>query len=65
VRFGATKRNCIGSFMFRGKHNVCLVKALPDKNKAKEAAKWIVDQKQEDPSKDAQALLISALAQFV
>ncbi len=51
--------------MFRGKHNVCLVKALPDKNKAKEAAKWIVDQKQEDPSKDAQALLIRALAQFV
>jgi hypothetical protein len=48
-----------------GQRNVCPVKALTDKTKAREAAKWVVDQKHDDPSKDLQALLKSALAQFV
>jgi hypothetical protein len=48
-----------------GQRNVCPVKALTDKTKAREAAKWVVDQKSDDPSKDLQALLNSTLATFV
>jgi hypothetical protein len=52
-------------FNVPGQRNVCPVKDLTDKAKAKEAAKWVVEQKRVDPSKELQALLSSALAQFV
>lgn len=51
-------------FNLPGQRNVCPVKDLTDKSKAKEAAKWIVDQKRADPSKELQELLTSALSQF-
>ena len=52
-------------FNVPGQRSVCPVKVLPEKAKAKEAAKWIVDQKRADPSKDIHVLLSSALIQFV
>jgi hypothetical protein len=52
-------------FNLMGQRNLCPVKALPDKSKAKEAAKSIVDQKRADPTKDIQELLAGALTQFV
>jgi hypothetical protein len=52
-------------FNLVGQRNVCPLKTLPDKAKAKEAAKSIVDQKRADSAKDAQELLAGALVQFV
>jgi hypothetical protein len=52
-------------FNVMGQQNLCPVKPLPDKNKAKEAAKSIVDQKRADPTNDMQELLAGALVQFV
>jgi hypothetical protein len=52
-------------FNLLGQRNLCPVKTLPDKSKAKEAAKSIVDQKRADPTKDMQELLAGALTQFV
>jgi hypothetical protein len=52
-------------FNLPGQRQVCPVKDLTDKAKAKEAAKWIVDQIRATPSKDIQELLASALVQFV
>jgi hypothetical protein len=37
---------------------------LTNKAKAKEAAKWIVDQKKGDPKKEIHQLLATALTQF-
>jgi hypothetical protein len=48
-----------------GQRNLCPLKTLTDKNKAKEAAKSIVDQKRADSAKDIQELLAGALVQFV
>jgi hypothetical protein len=48
-----------------GQRQACPVKDLTNKANAKEAGKWIVDQKHVTPSKDIQELLVSALAQFV
>jgi hypothetical protein len=48
-----------------GQRTVCPVKYLTEKSKAKEVAKRMVDQKRADPNKEIQALLSSALAQFV
>jgi hypothetical protein len=48
-----------------GQRTDCPVKDLTEKSKAKEAAKWILDQKRADPNKDIQSLLSGALAQFV
>ena len=52
-------------FKVLGQRDLCPVKTLPNKGKAKEAAKWIVDQKKVDPTKDIQTLLAEALTQFV
>ena len=52
-------------FNVLGQRDLCPVKSLPNKAKAKDAAKWIVDQKQADSTKDIQTLLASALTQFV
>ena len=52
-------------FNVLGQKDLCPVKTLPNKAKAREAAKWIVDQKRTDPTKDIPNLLVSALAQFV
>jgi hypothetical protein len=52
-------------FNIPGQRNLCPLKTLPDKNKAKEAAKSIVDQKRADSAKDIQELLAGALVQFV
>jgi hypothetical protein len=52
-------------FNVLGQRDLCPVKSLPNKAKAKDAAKWIVDQKRADSSKDIQTLLASALTQFV
>jgi hypothetical protein len=66
----ATKCSYCGSkemhklFNVLGQKTLCPVKEVP-RTKAKEAAKWIVDQKRADPAKDIQALLTSAKAQFV
>jgi hypothetical protein len=51
-------------FNISGQRNLCPLKPLTDKNKAKEAAKSIVDQKRADSSKDIQELLSVALVQF-
>jgi hypothetical protein len=48
-----------------GQRNLCPLKSLTDKSKAKEAAKSIVDQKRADSAKDMQELLAGALAHFV
>jgi hypothetical protein len=48
-----------------GQRDHCPVKPILNKTKAKDAAKWIVDQKRADPTKDIQELLASALTQFV
>jgi hypothetical protein len=52
-------------FNVLGQRDLCPVKSLPNKAKAKDAAKWIVDQKRADSTKDIQTLLASALTQFV
>jgi hypothetical protein len=52
-------------FNVLGQRDLCPVKSLSTKAKAKDAAKWIVDQKRADSTKDIQALLASALTQFV
>jgi hypothetical protein len=52
-------------FNVAGQRAVCPIKDVTPKAKAKEAAKWIVDQKRADPNKDLKALLASALTQFV
>jgi hypothetical protein len=52
-------------FNVLGQRDLCPVRSLPNKAKAKDAAKWIVDQKRADSSKDIQTLLASALTQFV
>jgi hypothetical protein len=52
-------------FNLPGQRQVCPVKDLTDKAKAKEAGKWIVDQQHVTPSKDIKELLTNALIQFV
>ena len=52
-------------FNVLGQRDLCPVKALTSKAKAKEAAKWIVDQKKTAPTSDIQVLLATALTQFV
>jgi hypothetical protein len=52
-------------FNVLGQRDLCPVKAVASKAKAKEAAKWIVDQKKTIPTSDIQVLLASALTQFV
>jgi hypothetical protein len=47
-----------------GQRGLCPVKDITDKVKAKEAAKWVVDQKHEDPSKDLESLCLSAKIRF-
>jgi hypothetical protein len=47
-----------------GQQGLCPVKDITDKVKAKEAAKWVVDQKHEDPSKDLKSLCLSAKIRF-
>jgi hypothetical protein len=48
-----------------GQRDYCPVKPILNKAKAKDATKWIMDQKRADPTKDIQELLASALTQFV
>jgi hypothetical protein len=52
-------------FNVAGQRDLCPVKSLSSKSKAKEAAKWIVDHKRADPTRDISELLASALTQFV
>jgi hypothetical protein len=52
-------------FNVPGQRDLCPVKTLTTKVKAKDAAKWIVDQKKLAPTSDIQVLLASALTQFV
>jgi hypothetical protein len=60
---GAIDKKCIESSTFGDREmNVCPVKELTDKAKAREAAKWIVDQTHANPTKYFQALLSSTLA---
>jgi hypothetical protein len=40
------------------------VKNIIDKAKAKEAARWVVEQKHEDPSKDLKSLCLDAQIRF-
>ena len=47
-----------------GQKTLCPIKDVT-RTKAKDAAKWIVDQKRSEPSKDIQALLSEAKVQFV
>jgi hypothetical protein len=47
-----------------GQRGLCPVKNIVNKAKAKESAKWVVDQKQEDPSKDLKPLCLSARIRF-
>jgi hypothetical protein len=47
-----------------GQRGLCPVKDITDKVKAREAAKWVVDQKHEDPSKDLESLCLSAKIRF-
>ena len=51
-------------FKVLGQRDHCPLKALTNKAKAKEAAKWIVDQKKGDPRKEIHQLLAIALTQF-
>jgi hypothetical protein len=51
-------------FNVPGQKTLCPVKDVA-RAKAKEAAKWIVDQKRADPAQDIHALLTSAKTQFV
>jgi hypothetical protein len=51
-------------FHVLGQRDQCPLKALTNKAKAKEAAKWIVDQKKGDPKKEIHQLLATALTQF-
>jgi hypothetical protein len=48
-----------------GQKNQCPFKNLTEKSKAREGAKWVMDQRRADPSKDTQELLHTALSQFV
>jgi hypothetical protein len=52
-------------FHVLGQRDLCPVKILANKTKAREAAKWIADQKRADPTKNIQTLLASALTQCV
>jgi hypothetical protein len=47
-----------------GQRNFCPLRDLTDRAKAKEAAKWIIDQKRSDPSKNVQELIVSAKIKF-
>jgi hypothetical protein len=47
-----------------GQRDLCPVKDLIDKAKAKEAAKWVVEQKHADPSKDLKLLCLDARIRF-
>jgi hypothetical protein len=52
-------------FNVAGQRDLCPVKSLSSKSKAKDAAKWIIDHKRTDPNRDIPELLASALGQFV
>jgi hypothetical protein len=47
-----------------GQKNLCPFKNLAEKTKAREGAKWVMDQRRADPAKDTQELLQTALSQF-
>ena len=47
-----------------GQKRYCPVKSLTEANKAKEAAKWVVEQKLADPEKDTQEVIAAAIEQF-
>jgi hypothetical protein len=44
-----------------GQKNLCPLKALTEKSKAREGAKWVMDQRRANPAKDIQELLNNAL----
>jgi hypothetical protein len=48
-----------------GQKNICPLKTLTEKSKAREGAKWVVEQKRATPAKDVQELLSEALTRFV
>jgi hypothetical protein len=48
-----------------GQKTHCPLKTLTEKSKAREGAKWAMDQKRATPAKDVQELLTTALTQFV
>jgi hypothetical protein len=47
-----------------GQKSQCPFKNLTEKSKAREGAKWVVDEKRTTPAKDVQELLATALSQF-
>jgi hypothetical protein len=48
-----------------GQKTHCPLKTLTEKSKAREGAKWVMDQKRATPANDVQELLTTALTQFV
>jgi hypothetical protein len=48
-----------------GQKNYCPLKTLTDRAKARDGAKWVVEQKRATPAADIHVLTASALAQFV
>jgi hypothetical protein len=47
-----------------GQRNFCPLRDVTARAKAKEAAKWIVDQEHSDPSKNIQELIVSTKSHF-